>query len=94
LSCFTCRSASSYSRAKIAFISSGVVGPALYREIERRWPDRVRCIPFITGDTLRSDLRGFAAESRRPVIEKPFLPGDVRRVVMEVGFSGDHTAAE
>jgi CheY-like chemotaxis protein len=70
-----------------------VDGRALYREIERRWPDRVGCIVFITGDTLGSDLRGFAAETGRPVIEKPFLPGDVRRVVMEVGFSGDHPAA-
>jgi two-component system NtrC family sensor kinase len=59
-------------------------GRALYREIERRWPERVRSIVFVTGDTFGSALREFAAGSGRPVIEKPFLPADVRRVVADV----------
>lgn len=59
-------------------------GRALYREIERRWPDRTGQVVFVTGDTLTSTLRGFAEESGRPVIEKPFLPAEVRRVVAEV----------
>jgi len=56
-------------------------GPALYREIERRWPERAGRVVFVTGDTLGSTLREFVAESGRPVIEKPFLPSDVRSVV-------------
>jgi two-component system NtrC family sensor kinase len=36
---------------------------------------------FVTGDTLASALRDFVSESGRPVIEKPFLPNEVRRVV-------------
>lgn len=56
-------------------------GRALFREIERRWPERTRRVVFVTGDTLSPTLRNFAAECGRPVIEKPFLPGDVRRVV-------------
>lgn len=56
-------------------------GRALFREIERRWPERARRVVFVTGDTLSPTLREFAAECGRPVIEKPFLPGDVRRVV-------------
>ena len=56
-------------------------GPALYREIERRWPERAERVVFVTGDTLGSTLREFVAESGRPVIEKPFLPSDVRSVV-------------
>lgn len=56
-------------------------GRALFREIERRWPERTRRVVFVTGDTLSPTLRDFAAECGRPVIEKPFLPGDVRRVV-------------
>ena len=67
-----------------------VDGRALYQEIERRWPDRVRCVVFVTGDTLASNLREFAAESGRPVIEKPFLPSDVRRVVAELAFISEH----
>jgi len=62
-------------------------GRALYREIERRWPDRAAQVVFVSGDTLTSALREFAEESGRPVIEKPFLPSEVRRVVGEA-FSG------
>ena len=58
-------------------------GRALYREIEVRWPDRAAQVVFITGDTLISTLRTFAEETGRPVIEKPFLPSEVRRVVAE-----------
>ena len=58
-------------------------GRALYREIERRWPERAARVVFVSGDTLTSTLRVFAEESGRPVIEKPFLPSEVRRVVSE-----------
>ena len=61
-----------------------VDGRALYLEIERRWPERTGRVVFVTGDTLTSALRDFAAASGRPVIEKPFLPVDVRRVVAEL----------
>ena len=64
-------------------------GRALFQEIRRRWPERVRRVGFITGDTLASALREFAAESGCPVIEKPFLPADVRRVVAEIVTSGE-----
>ena len=59
-------------------------GRALFQEILRRWPERVRRVGFITGDTLASAWREFAAESGCPVLEKPFLPADVRRVVAEL----------
>jgi len=58
-------------------------GRALYREIERRWPERAAQVVFVSGDTLTSALREFADESGRPVIEKPFLPSEVRRVLAE-----------
>ena len=58
-------------------------GRALYGEIERRWPERAAQVIFVSGDTLTSTLREFAQERGRPVIEKPFLPSEVRRVVAE-----------
>ena len=64
-------------------------GRALYQEIERRWPDRAARVAFVTGDTLASALREFVVESGCPVIEKPFLPGDVRRIVAEVSMRGE-----
>jgi two-component system NtrC family sensor kinase len=62
----------------------GLDGIGLYGEIERRWPERTAQVVFVSGDTLTSGLREFAEKSGRPVIEKPFLPGEVRRVLREV----------
>jgi len=59
-------------------------GRSLYQEIERRWPDLAARVVFVTGDTLGSTLREFAVEGGHPVIEKPFLPSDVRSVVAAV----------
>jgi two-component system NtrC family sensor kinase len=59
-------------------------GRALYREIERRWPRQAGRVVFATGDTLSTVLNECVSASGRPVIEKPFLPSDVRRVVAEV----------
>jgi two-component system NtrC family sensor kinase len=59
-------------------------GRALYREIERRWPTLAAHVVFVTGDTLASELRAFVRETGRRVIEKPFLPSEVRRVVADV----------
>ena len=68
-------------------------GRALYREIERRWPAQIGRVIFVTGDTLATALREFVDESGRPVIEKPFLPNEVRRVVAELATNGKATPA-
>jgi two-component system NtrC family sensor kinase len=65
-----------------------VDGRALYREIERQWPRLAPRVVFVTGDTLASELRAFVCESGRRVIEKPFLPSEVRRVVADVACEG------
>ena len=59
-------------------------GCALYQEIERRWPERAGRVVFVTGDTLATASREFAVAAGRPVIEKPFLPHEVRRIVAEM----------
>ena len=69
-------------------------GRALYHEIERRWPLCVKRVVFVTGDTLASALRDFVSESGRPVIEKPFLPSEVRRVVAELAADGEATPGD
>jgi len=58
-------------------------GRDLYREIVRRWPQWAERCVFVTGDSLAPGLREFMRESRRPVIDKPFLPAEVRRIVAE-----------
>jgi CheY-like chemotaxis protein len=64
-------------------------GRTLYQEIEQRWPGKGGRVVFVTGDTLASALREFVSESGRPVIEKPFLPSEVRRVVAELVTNGE-----
>ena len=66
-------------------------GRALYQEIEKRWPGRASRVVFVTGDTLASGLREFVSSSGRPVIEKPFLPSEVRRVIAELVVDGGGT---
>jgi PAS domain S-box-containing protein len=67
-------------------------GRDLYREIEARWPERAARVVFLTGDTLSSTSRNIAAESGCPVMEKPFQPHEVRRVVTEVALRAELSA--
>ncbi len=69
-------------------------GRALYEEIARRWPAQAGRVVFVTGDTLASALREFVEESGRPVIEKPFLPSEVRRLVAELAAIGKGAPAD
>jgi CheY-like chemotaxis protein len=58
-------------------------GPGLYREIERRHPDLVPRVVFLTGDTLGPESRDFVARSGVRSVVKPFLIDEVRRIVWE-----------
>jgi two-component system NtrC family sensor kinase len=69
-------------------------GRALYQEIVRRWPAQAGRVVFVTGDTLASALREFVSESGRPVIEKPFLPSEVRRIVADLAAHGNVAPAD
>jgi len=64
-------------------------GRALYQQIQAKWPSELARVVFVTGDTLASELREFVCRSGRLVIEKPFLPSEVRRVVDEVAASSE-----
>ena len=56
-------------------------GEELYGWLETNRSDLCRRIAFVTGDTMRQEADSFLARSRRPTLEKPFLPEDVRRLV-------------
>jgi two-component system NtrC family sensor kinase len=49
---------------------------------------------FVTGDTLNASLEDFAINSGRPLIEKPFLPGEVRRIVAAVAAGERRVSAQ
>jgi hypothetical protein len=40
--------------------------------------------PFVTGDTLGRASERFLAEASRPLLQKPVLPSDVRRLIDEL----------
>ena len=58
-------------------------GPGLYDELCRRDPKMAEHLIFVTGDTLSASLQQFLDRAGRRVIEKPFIPDDVRSAVRE-----------
>lgn len=56
-------------------------GPALYDWLSLEAPALTSRIAFVTGDVLGPSAARFIARSGNPVIEKPFLPDDIRQVV-------------
>jgi two-component system NtrC family sensor kinase len=57
-------------------------GGAFYAWLERARPQLCRRTAFVTGDTLGHAAGGVLALAGRPVLEKPFLPETVRRLVL------------
>jgi signal transduction histidine kinase/ActR/RegA family two-component response regulator len=58
-----------------------VDGQQLYRELVAADPKQAARVVFISGDTLSDAMVAWVEETSRPVIEKPFAPDDVRRLV-------------
>jgi signal transduction histidine kinase/CheY-like chemotaxis protein len=56
-------------------------GQVLYAELKLNWHHLAERIIFITGDTLNESVKHFLKTTDRPVIEKPFVPADVRQTV-------------
>lgn len=56
-------------------------GPGFYRELSRSDPRMAERIIFLTGDTLSPAIQSFLAESKRPFIEKPLDPRQLRDAV-------------
>ena len=61
----------------------GLNGMELYRRVRQLHPDLADRFIVVTGDDLSGSVRAFLDETGLPVIEKPFGPTDVRRVVKE-----------
>lgn len=59
-------------------------GPGLYREVKAYYPQFLNRLIFVTGDTLSEGIKQFLAEAQRPIIEKPFVPDEIRRLVRQV----------
>ena len=56
-------------------------GAEFFRWLEKSHPDLARRTVFVTGDALGPAARLFLDGCDRPVIEKPFAPAEMRRIV-------------
>ncbi len=59
-------------------------GPALFDWIGRHHPALTARTLFVTGDALGAAAGRFLAQCQRPVLEKPFAPADIVRLVGEL----------
>jgi two-component system NtrC family sensor kinase len=61
----------------------GLDGPGLYRATVEQRPDLARRFVFVTGDTFDPASREFLEQTRLPIIEKPLVIEEVRRLVAQ-----------
>ncbi len=59
-------------------------GPQFYRLLAARWPERVECLAFITGDTFGPGVKSFLDSTQRPYLEKPITPEDVVSLIERI----------
>jgi two-component system NtrC family sensor kinase len=62
----------------------GLDGPALYSWMAERRPHLCARTAFITGDILSASAGRFLARAGRPILEKPFVPAELRRLLAEL----------
>jgi two-component system NtrC family sensor kinase len=58
-------------------------GPGFYRELGQQYPQLLRRVIFLTGDTLSPEARGFLEQVGVPRLNKPFRAAEVRRIVQQ-----------
>jgi two-component system NtrC family sensor kinase len=68
----------------------GIDGPALYSWLNDHRPHLAARIAFVTGDTLGAAAGGFLAHAGRPILEKPFVPAELRRLMAELVPDGNN----
>ena len=64
----------------------GEDGAAFYAWIRATRPELLGRLAFATGDTLGTSAARFLGEVERPVLEKPFAPDSVRRLLTQMGL--------
>ena len=59
-------------------------GPRLFEVLRELSPKLLGRVGFVTGDTFSPSVSTFLTESRRPFVQKPFTPEEVRGLVGEI----------
>ncbi|MFO1058157.1 MAG: response regulator [Dongiaceae bacterium] len=68
-------------------------GIMLFRRLRELGTGLERRFVVVTGDMLSPSIRDFLDEARLPCIDKPFVPGEVRRLVAAVAGAGPSGSA-
>lgn len=61
-----------------------VDGRAMFEHLRESHPDLLKATAFITGDTMGPSSQQLLKESRRPYLEKPVSPAELRELVYEL----------
>lgn len=67
---------------------SGLDGRGIFEAISQEFPELVSRTGFVTGDTMGKTSQAFLKESRRPYIEKPVSPQELRAFVAQLSMEG------
>jgi CheY-like chemotaxis protein len=59
-------------------------GPGLYRELERRRPEMVRRIAFVTGSAQSAGMEQFLQKTGAPILYKPFRIQDLQKLAADL----------
>jgi CheY-like chemotaxis protein len=63
---------------------AGLDGPQFYAQLERRHPECLRRLAFVTGDSLSPETTAFLERTQVPTMAKPFTLEQVRQVLQQV----------
>lgn len=61
-----------------------VDGRGLFEALQKDFPDMVPRTGFVTGDTMGKASQALLRESKRPYLEKPVVPDDLRRLIQGI----------
>ena len=59
-------------------------GMEFYAHVEKEYPLLANKIVFTTGDVLSSNIAVFLQTCKRPFLQKPFLPEDLKKIVRKI----------
>ncbi len=65
----------------------GIDGAHFFAWLKAEKPALVERTAFATGDTLGTDAAQFLREARRPVLEKPFMPAGIARLLQQMALT-------
>ncbi len=63
---------------------AGMDGPSFYKALSELAPEHIDRLAFITGDTLGPRVGDFLKTAKRPYLEKPMRPREIRALVQAV----------